>query len=180
VAEVARSLRHHGQGASLEEVVAIGHDWLLDEVRAVLLRAQLRRLPHVIAHRRKIAAAYGEALRTAGDPRIVPPRVEPGTEPAYYKYPVVLPHFGAAALRRRLGACGIEAGQLYWPPVHRMPAYAALGVTMPKTDAILRQRICLPMHGLVDPSDCQEIVQVLRRCLDDEALGRDAGMVNLP
>src|SRR5205814_1694450 len=44
VAAYARSLRHHGQGASLEEIVHSGNDWVMDEVRAVLTLAQVRRL----------------------------------------------------------------------------------------------------------------------------------------
>lgn len=175
VARVARSLRHHGQGASLEEVVAIGHDWLLPEISAVLLRAQLRRLPEVLSHRRTVAAAYDLALAESGDDRIAPPAAAPLTGPVYYKYPVQLaPGLDGPAVRRRMASLGIDIGQLYWPPVHKMPAYAPLGLSMPRTEALLRRRICLPMHGRVDPEDCQEIVKLLRDCLNEER-AHDAG-----
>lgn len=170
VARVARSLRHHGQGASLEEVVALGHDWLMDEVRAVLLRAQLKRLPEVIAHRASVAAGYAGAISDSGDGRIVAPTIAPGTGPVWYKYPVALRGFDGPAIRRRMALRGIDVGQLYWPPVHKMPAYAGMGIEMPKTEAILRSRICLPMHAMVDSADCAEIVANLRECLDEEAV----------
>lgn len=174
VAAAARSLRHHGQGASLEEVVAIGHDWLLDEVRAVLMRAQLRRLPEIIGHRRRVAAAYHAALTRQASQQLLPPRAASGTEPAYYKFPVALKITGSRAersdgpiIRERMAARGISVGQLYWPPVHLMPAYAALGVQMPRTESILRRRVCLPMHELVDPADCAEIVEALCECVEE-------------
>src|SRR5207237_669569 len=89
LATFARSLRHHGQGASLEEIVLPGSDWLLDEVRSVLALAQLRRLDDFLAQRRAIAARYAERL--SGDARITLPRPAAGVRPAWYKYPVLLP-----------------------------------------------------------------------------------------
>ena len=168
VARLARSLRHHGQGASLEELVAVGSDYLMDEVRAVLCRAQLRRLPKIIAHRRKVAAAYQEALDlTSAKPKwATPPAVAPGTGAVYYKYPVQLAEgLDAAAVRQRMADRGIAVGGLYWPPVHQMPLFAPLGVKMPRSEAVLRRRLCLPMHGQVDPADCREIVETLMECI---------------
>ena len=164
VAALGRSLRHHGQGASLEEIVAVGADYLLDEVRAVLCRAQLRRLDEVLAHRRAVARAYDAAI--GEDPRIAPPRAAPGTVPAFYKYPVRLAGQDAAVVRQRMAAAGVETGPLYWPLVHQMPAFASLGARLPRSEAILRERLCLPMHALVGPADCAQIVETLRQCLD--------------
>lgn len=168
VAAVARSLRHHGQGASLEEVVALGHDWLMDEMRAVLCRAQLRRLPDIIKHRRAVAQAYDEAISVSGDERIAAPCAAPNTEPVYYKYPVTLAvGYEGPVIRKRMASHGIEVGQLYWPPVHKMPVYSPMGIEMPETERVLRQRICLPMHAMVDPRDCKEIVEALRQTMNE-------------
>lgn len=171
VAAVARSLRHHGQGKNLEEIVAQGSDWLMPEVSAVLCRAQLHRLDEVLTHRRKVAGAYDAAIATAGDSRIVAPVAAPRTAPAFYKYPVTLAQgIDGAAIRRRMALRDIDVGPLYWPPVHLMPAFAGTGGKLPKSEDVLRRRQCLPMHALVDPADCAEIVASLRECLDEEAV----------
>lgn len=165
VARVARSLRHHGQGRNLEDIVALGNDWLMDEVRAVLCRAQLHRLDEVLGHRRAVARAYEEAISALDDPRIQPPVVTSGTLPAWYKYPLALP-CDAAPVRSKMAELGIETGPLYWPPVHKMPAFESLGAQLKQSEDVLRRRLCLPMHALVDPRDCGEIVGALQKCLD--------------
>src|SRR5215831_19184286 len=118
VAAFARSLRHHGQGASLEEIVNQGNDWLMDEVRAVLALAQVRRLDDFVARRRAIAAIYDGLL---GKRELYTlPRLAPGCFASYYKYPVLLPPGTARdAVRAALFRDhGIEVGSLYSPPAH--------------------------------------------------------------
>lgn len=159
LAAVARSLRHHGAGASLENILHPGTDWLMDEVRAVLALAQLERLPETLAHRRAVATAYDRAL---------PPQIEqitaaPGCVPAFYKYPVILPEsVDRDAVQVQLRKQGIETGAVYSPLVHQMPAFCHL--TRPgllSSEAILRRQLCLPMHERVDPDDCAEIADKL-------------------
>lgn len=159
LAAMARSLRHHGSGESLEHVVTQGTDWLLDEVRAVLALAQLERLPGALAHRRAVAAAYD---------RLLPPQIERlaaahGSNPSYYKYPVILPaHVDRDRVRAALRDRKIEAGTLYSPLVHQMPAFRHLAVSgLLSTELLLKRQICLPMHEAVDLGDCAEIVDEL-------------------
>jgi dTDP-4-amino-4,6-dideoxygalactose transaminase len=169
LAALARSLRHHGQGASLEEIVNPGNDWLMDEVRAVLALAQLRRLDDFLERRRQAARRYDALL--AGNPRIVPATAAPGTRPAYYKYPVLLP---AGVDRERvrhelLESHGIEAGALYSPPTHLMPVFrTTLGTgpgLLPRAEELLPRQICLPMHALVTPADAERSVEALELVL---------------
>ncbi len=162
LAALARSLRHHGQGASLEEIVVHGNDWLMDEVRAVLALAQLRRLDDFLARRRAVAARYQALL--APLERYVLPRVAPGTEPAYYKYPIVLPpRVDRDAVRAALLAeHGIECGALYSPPAHLMPLFRASGHgPLRNAEALLPRQLCLPMHAMLDPADADRAVVAL-------------------
>ena len=165
LAQLARSLRHHGQGASLEEIVHTGNDWLMDEVRAVLARAQLRRLDDFLATRRAVAARYDELL--AGRDRYTLPRAAPGTTPAYYKYPVVLP-VGVDRDRVRdqlLTGHGIECGAIYSPPAHMMPVFRGADggppARLPVAEALLPRQLCLPMHAALAPEDADRAVAAL-------------------
>ncbi len=170
LAELARSLRHHGQGTSLEEIVHSGNDWVLDEVRAVLASAQLRRLDDFLASRRALATQYTQLL--AGDDRFVLPRLHADLAPAYYKFPVLLPE-GAdrdAIRKRAYEEDKLELGSLYSPPCHLMPVFRnALGTgpgTLPKAERSLSKQICLPMHACVTSDDARRSVEVLRALVD--------------
>lgn len=171
LAELARSLRHHGQGASLEEIVHAGSDWMMDEMRAVVSLAQLNRLDQFLERRRAIAARYDTLL--AEDRRFTLPRLAPGSKPAYYKYPILLPEgVDREAVRRELhDVHQIEAGALYSPPCHLMPVFReSLGTgpgTLPAAESVLARQICLPMHALVTIEDAERSVRAL-----DETLRR--------
>jgi perosamine synthetase len=161
----ARSLRHHGQGASIEEIVNAGNDWLLDEIRAVVALAQVRRLDEIVEQRRRVAARYAERL--AGDPRYVLPRPAPGTSPTWYKYPVLLPEgVDRDAVRGGLlDEYAIEAGSLYSPPCHLMPVFRnALGTgpgMLPIAERVLSRQITLPMHSRLELADVDRVVTAL-------------------
>lgn len=161
VAAYARSLRHHGQGASLEEIVHSGNDWVMDEVRAVLTLAQVRRLDDFVARRREVAERY-DALFARRD-AYTRPRLAPGTFASYYKYPVLLPigmdrdGVRAALLRDH----GIEMGSLYSPPAHLMPIYRETSPRLPVAEALLPRQITLPMHAALTPADADRSVAAL-------------------
>lgn len=123
LAAYARSVRHHGQGASLEEIVHSGNDWLMDEVRAVLARSQLDRLGEFLTRRRAIALRYKTLLSTRSHLR--PPTLAADMEPAFYKYPIGLPadvdrdRVRETLMEKHL----VETGSLYDPPCHLMPVF---------------------------------------------------------
>lgn len=158
-ATFARSLRHHGQGASLEAIEHAGNDWVMDEVRAVLARWQLARLDDFLARRRAVAAKYDAIL--GADARFGLPTLPAGMSPAWYKYPVVLPEgVDRDRVRSRLQEeHAIEAGSLYWPPVHLMPVFQKkLGTKpglCPKAERTLLRQLCPPMHAAVSDADAE-------------------------
>jgi perosamine synthetase len=169
LAELSRSLRHHGQGGSLEEIVNAGNDWLMDEVRAVLALSQLRRLDDFLERRRAAATRYDALL--AGHAQLSAAKAAPGVRPAFYKYPVLLPAgIDRDRVRRELQeAHGIEAGSLYSPPAHLMPVFRkALGTgpgLLPRAEELLPRQICLPMHALVTAADAERSVAALEEIL---------------
>ena len=162
LAALGRSLRHHGQGASLEEIVHIGNDWLMDEVRAVLGLSQLGHLDEFIAHRRRVAARYDELL--ANKPWATLPRPVVGSRPVYYKYPILVPvGTDRDGLRRTLlERDRMELGAIYSPPAHLMPVYrnarAEPPARLPVAESVLPRQLCLPMHAQIAVPDCDRAV----------------------
>jgi perosamine synthetase len=164
-AELARSLRHHGQGRSLEDIVQAGNDWLFDEVRAVLGLAQLRRLDAMISRRRAVAARYDDEL-IGKLPTLRAPKPAPDTVPVYFKYPILLPlGTNRDQVRAALDKLGIETGTLYSPPVHLLPVFRSrLGTEpgrLPAAEALLGRQLCLPIHAGMQPDDADRIVEAL-------------------
>lgn len=166
--KLARTLRHHGAGDSLEEIVHIGNDWILDEVHAVILANQLRRLNERLATRRALATRYDELLAGVAVER---PRPMPGSNPAWYKYAVLLPEGmdGTAVRARFKDDYAIEVGSLYCPPVHLMPAFrTALGTgpgMLPRAESLLPRQITLPMHAALTAEDVDRSVGALKEIL---------------
>ena len=169
LAAFGRSMRHHGQGASLEAIENPGNDWMLDEVRAVLAHHQLRSLDGFLEARRALAKHYDDRLR--GDATFELPTIAQGCEAAYYKYPVLLPEGadGGTIRRRVFEADKIEIGSLYYPPCHLMPVFQrALGTgpgMLPTAERLLKRQICLPMHVAVDLAGADRSIEAVKRAL---------------
>jgi perosamine synthetase len=169
VAELARSLRHHGQGPSLESITNAGNDWLMDEVRAVIALSQVKRLDEFLTRRRAIAAVYDSLL--TGDSRLTRPELAPGCVAAYYKYPALLAEgFDRDRVRAEMLERGIEIGSLYSPPAHQMPVFRRLlpgaSTSLPRAEALLPRQICLPMHAALTTEDARRSFDELGAVLD--------------
>ena len=121
-----------------------GFNSRLDELQAAILRVKLRHLDRWTARRRKIAAAYTAGL--AGTPLTLP--AEPaGCRHVYHQYTVRAP--GRDRLHEALNAAGIRS-MIYYPvPLHRQPAYTALGYgegSLPESERAAREVLSLPCY----------------------------------
>lgn len=170
LADFARSLRHHGQGEGLEDIVNLGNDWCMDELSAVLGIFQLRRLGQSVEHRRQLVEWYRQEF--AGDAWLTIPDYPPNVRHAYYKIPVLLePGIDKGRLRRVLrDEYGIEVGSIYDPPCHLQPVFQQhLGCRrgmFPRAEETLRRQTCLPAHALVSREDVAAAASALRRAVE--------------
>jgi dTDP-4-amino-4,6-dideoxygalactose transaminase len=169
LATFTRQMRHHGQGTSLEEIVLLGNDWMMDEIRAVVCKAQVDRLDEFVDRRRAIAAQYDRLL--SGDKRFTLPRPLPGSRPSFYKYPVILPEGvdGGTVRTRMMERFNVEAGSLYSPPVHLMPVFKnrpeGKGLKLPVAEALLPRQVTLPIHASLQPGEVERSVEALHAVL---------------
>lgn len=174
LAAFARSLRHHGQGAGLEDIVNLGNDWCMDELSAALGIYQLKRLEQNVEHRRRLVEWYRREL--SGDAWLTIPEYPPHVRHAYYKIPVLLePGIDKNRLRRILrDEYEIDIGSLYDPPCHLQPVFQRqLGCRrgmFPRAEEILLRQTCLPAHAVVGPEDVGAVADALR-----QAVGRCGG-----
>ena len=166
LAAYARSVRHHGQGESLESIVNMGNDWCMDEMSAALGVYQLKRLEENVAHRNRVVEWYRRELKEVD--WITVPLYPENLRHAYYKFPVMLAEgIDKKKLRQiMLDEYQIELGSIYDPPCHLHPVFQKeLGCyegMFPRAEAVLRRQVCLPVHAAVSEDDVSRVVSALQ------------------
>jgi len=154
IARQARSLRWHGISASTWErrraaapeytVDAIGLNYRIDDPRAALVNARLRRLDADNRQRAKVDATYREAFATAEGltPVAAPPN---GERASHCVFAVVLNEaIDRVHFREHLSARGIETS-IHFPPLHGSSAYGAQAAELPLTEAFGGRAVSLPI-----------------------------------
>ena len=160
LAERVRILRSHGmttltwdrhQGhASTYDVVDLGYNYRIDEIRAALGREQLKKLPAGNARREVIVDRYHKAFAEK-IPALGLPFSEKRGVSSQHIFPVLLPE-GAdrEAFREALKMDGIQTS-FHYPPAHQFRIYRDEGETLWMTENIARRQVTLPLFpGMTD------------------------------
>lgn len=174
-AEKARLFRSHGMTtisydrarghATSYDVVGLGFNYRLDDIRAALLLAQMDKLPDDISRRETLREQYIEQLGGISG-LIIPYRNRAGGS-ANYIFPVVLADGGADTrelVRDRLKQDGIQTS-VHYPAVHRFSLYRDCPATLPNTDYVTDNEFTLPLFPGMSPSDVDRVCSALRRSL---------------
>jgi dTDP-4-amino-4,6-dideoxygalactose transaminase len=158
--------RHRGRATSYD-VLLPGFNHRLDELRAALLRAQLRRLPGFLAQRRRLFRSYAERLAgtEVGLPFTDARRRAEYEDTAIHILPVLLPEKAdRAAVMARLKEVGIQTS-IHYPPVHSFTAYQDEGHDLPRTEALARRQLTLPFHPRLTEAEVDAVVTALLAAL---------------
>jgi len=171
----ARLMRAHGMTSlSFErakghatgyDVVELGYNYRLDDVRGALILAQLAKLSADIAGRRAVRAVYEEEL--AGIEEIVVPYCGFPHESSHYIMPVVLRSGGAdrrEEVRRKMAEKGIQTS-VHYPAVHRFSIYEQYRSSLPVTDHVTDHELTLPMYPALTADQVREVCSALRASL---------------
>ena len=157
LAETLRSLRSYGQAggpASQRE----GVNARLDELQAAILRAKLPHLPRWVEQRRALADRYLDRLPEA----VTPFATTPDAEHARHLFVVRVAR--RDAVRAALDARGVATGVHYPLPIHRMPAYAFLGLgegSLPVSERLADELLTLPLYPELAPADVDRVCAAL-------------------
>lgn len=170
-----RLLRAHGMTtlsferakghATSYDVVELGYNYRLDDVRGALLLAQLDRLADDAARRRELRAAYEEGLADVAG--LVVPYVGHAHDSSNYIMPVILEEGGVArreAVRRALAERGIQTS-VHYPAVHRFSIYADCARDLPLTEHVADHEITLPMYPSLTRDQVRFVCETLQRSL---------------
>ena len=155
IADAAKTLRSHGmtsltwdrhQGHAYSyDVVALGFNDRIDEVRSALGLVQLKKLPANNNRRKEITEMYWEGLE-ATDVGL-PFRNTSGVS-AHHIFPIMLPKgTNRKAFIDLLRVQGIQTS-IHYPPIHLFSFYQKRypGVVLPLTEEIASREVTLPLY----------------------------------
>lgn len=163
IAELMRSLKVHGKGASKYDNVRVGFNSRLDNLQAAVLVAKLEKLDEEIAIRQEVAKRYDEAL---GD-LLVTPHIEPNCVSAYAQYIVLAEN----ELRRSRMMDALKGNDipslLYYPnAISTMPGYAAFPHELcPCAIAYSERNVGLPFSPYLTEQDQYRVIDAVRECI---------------
>lgn len=146
----------------------IGFNYRMSNVLAALGRAQLSRLPTMIARRHAAREQYRERLgqipgvQVMGDPRW-------GQSNAWLtciRFDSKIHPGAASAVRTDLDANNIE-GRPVWKPMHQQPVFSgADSVLIGMADRIFDEGLCLPSGSAMSHHDVLQVCDIVESALD--------------
>jgi dTDP-4-amino-4,6-dideoxygalactose transaminase len=171
IAAMARSRQAFGVASALDRAgrsglpvpvfAELGHNYKLSDIAAAIMRVQLRRLPDLLARRRKVADAYRDLL---GDLPLRLPGQPTDREHAWQSYVVVLPDEfdrGDVATRLRAEGIGCNIGTY---ACHLQPVYGSDQVCPVSAD-LFHHGLAIPMHANLTDQQVERVAGTLRAVL---------------
>jgi len=158
IAEKVRILRSHGMTtltwdrhkghASTYDVVELGYNYRLDEIRSAIGREQLKKLPAGNARREVFVRRYREAFTGSAQSLGLPFAKKRGLSSEHI-FPVLLPEgVDKEAFRELLKQDGIQTS-FHYPPVHTFEIYRdplqRFEETLWMTENVSRRQVTLPL-----------------------------------
>jgi dTDP-4-amino-4,6-dideoxygalactose transaminase len=176
--ETIRRARSHGMTSGTRQrldsrspeydVTMLGFNYRMDELRAAIGLAQLKRLTGWNDSRRRLSLHYRQ-LMAEQCPSVMVPFANswPST---HHLMPVVLPRgIGRQSVIDGLRNDGVQT-TIHYPPVHRMTFYREIcpGFVLPRTDEFARRELTLPLHPRMTPATVELVVNSLAAALSSE------------
>jgi dTDP-4-amino-4,6-dideoxygalactose transaminase len=157
--------RHKGHAWSYD-VVDLGYNYRIDEVRAALGKVQLGKLPANNERRRHLTQVYRDVLQEL-TPQIIVPFVNHAGISAAHLMPVLLP---AGANRRSfmesMKLQGIQTS-IHYPPIHTFTAYnnGKTKYSLPNTEDIAGREVTLPLYPAMSDDDVVTVAKAIVHAL---------------
>ena len=152
--------RHKGHAWSYD-VVELGYNYRIDEIRAALGRVQLGKLEANNVRRRSLVKQYREALQELVPEVIAPFENHPGISSAHIM-PILLPDgTDRTCFMENMKAQGIQTS-IHYPPIHHFTAYQEItNSVLPVTENVVEREVTLPLYPLMKDEDVVLIAKTI-------------------
>jgi dTDP-4-amino-4,6-dideoxygalactose transaminase len=158
----------HGSGrVRFEEYPEVGWNYRLSDIQGAVGREQLKRLPGLVAARRRLAARYQGAL--AGHPHLLLPKEPPFARSNWQSFWVILKDEAPLSqidLMQALLARGIHTRRGVMC-AHREPAYRDLPLRspLPVSERLQDRSVILPLYPEMAEADQDRVLAALQEIL---------------
>jgi dTDP-4-amino-4,6-dideoxygalactose transaminase len=160
--------RHKGHAWSYD-VVALGYNYRIDEIRSALGRVQLAKLEKNNNLRRHFVDLYGQLLGEQVPEIMIPFRYHPGISSAHIM-PVLLPEgVDRKSCMEQLKSKGIQTS-IHYPPVHTFSAFRdqSFSFDLPLTETVARREVTLPLYPTMTDENVRDVVSAVKEALSIE------------
>jgi len=162
--------RHRGHAHSYD-VVDLGFNYRIDELRAALGMSQLERLPEANRRRAAVVADYIDRIAAHGD--IVVPFLArlPEGRTAPHLFVVLLPgDVDRGAVQNAMKVAGIQTS-IHYPPIHTFSYHRDSDRVrkdgLPVVDAIAPRLLTLPLYPAMGEAETAAVVAALGHAIGD-------------
>jgi len=149
------------------DVVSLGYNYRLDDIRASIGIAQLDKLKGDLEKRAQVREWYMEYLSGIDGESIHIPFKNRNEFASNYIFPIVLENSTAEKrdlVRAQLGKKGIQTS-VHYPAIHRFSAYGGFSESLPNTEYASDNEITLPMYGTLGEGQVEYICDTIAGCL---------------
>lgn len=158
--------RHRGHAHSYD-VVALGYNYRIDEIRSALGLVQLEKLEVSNKRRREISDLYKSKLAEL-DGLSIPYMQHPGISAAHL-FPVLLdPEVDRYTFMDAMKEQGVQTS-IHYPPVHTFSYYREhFGkVSLPVTESVGSREVTLPLYSSMTDEQVEIVVQAVKKSLEE-------------
>lgn len=157
--------RHQGH-ASTYDVVALGYNYRIDEIRSAIGRVQLGRIPAGNKRRSELVAMYREKFSKTL-PEVTLPFAEVRGQSSYHIMPVLLPSgVSKQTVMQQLKEQGIQTSWHY-PLIHQFSIYQEAGrnSNLPVSVEFSQRELTLPLYPGMTDEQLQLVVDALSKAV---------------
>ena len=157
--------RHQGHAFSYD-VVDLGYNDRIDEIRSALGLTQLGKLARNNARRRDLTRAYWDALTDL--PLDLPFKASDRGSGAYHIFPILLPE-GAdrAAFMTGLREAGVQSS-IHYRPIHTFSYYVERygAQSLPITEAVAQREVTLPLFPIMSKQQLEIVIEAVKELVE--------------
>lgn len=178
MAEKARLLRSHGMTtmsyqrasghATAYDIVELGYNFRLDDIRASIAIEQLKKLPADLQERIRVRKHYVDGLSQIKD--IVVPFTDNSEFVSNYIMPIVLLNSTREKrdkVREAIHAAGIQTS-VHYPAIHKFSIYKNPETYLPQTEYVTDNEITLPMYAALTNEQIDFIIKTISNALKNK------------
>jgi dTDP-4-amino-4,6-dideoxygalactose transaminase len=155
--------RHRGFAYSYD-VVDLGYNYRIDEIRSALGILQLEKLPANNAKRKQITSKYWDAFEGSG---LDLPFKTTACTSCHHIFPVLLPE----GMHKKnfvdfLRQAGVQTS-FHYPPIHQFSYYRPMfpDCSLPVTEAVARREVTLPLFPSMSDEQVELVIETTKQAL---------------